>query len=167
MALDDRDCRQQYITTYQSCRYRAIGSTAPDLPSDRYSRSRVPRVDRRRWSSSRSDSPPLDWVTCRRVSNPAVVTALEVELDRREAQAITLSQELAADLLLIDEHLGRVVAARLGIKIIGLLGVLMEAKHQGLIPEIKALVDALMNHGFRIGNDLYVRVLEAAGEQEL
>ena len=108
----------------------------------------------------------LDWVTCRRVSNPALVTALEVEVDRGEAEAIALSQELAADLLLMDEHLGRVVAARLGIKIIGLLGVLMEAKHQGLIPEIKALVDAMMNHGFRIGNDLYVRVLEAAGEQK-
>jgi predicted nucleic acid-binding protein len=109
----------------------------------------------------------LDWVTCRRVSNPAIVTALEVELDRGEAEAITLSQELAADLLLIDEHLGRVVASRLGIRIIGLLGMLMEAKHQGLIPEIKALVDALMNQGFRIGNDLYIRVLEAAGEQTL
>ena len=109
----------------------------------------------------------LDWVTCRRVSNPAVVTVLEVELDRGEAQAIPLSQELAADLLLIDEHLRRVVAARLGIKIIGLLGVLMEAKHRGLIPEIKALVDALMNHGFHISSDLYVRVLEAAGEQKL
>jgi predicted nucleic acid-binding protein len=90
----------------------------------------------------------LDWVTCRTVSNSVVVTALEVELDRGEAEAIALSQELGADVLLIDEHLGRVVAARLGIKIIGLLGVLMEAKHRGLIPEIKALVDALMNHGF-------------------
>jgi predicted nucleic acid-binding protein len=108
----------------------------------------------------------LDWVTCRRVSNPAIVTALEVELDRGEAEAITLSQELAADLLLIDEHLGRVVASRLGIKIIGLLGVLIDAKRQGLIPEIKPVVDALMNHGFRIGNDLYIRILEAAAEQK-
>ena len=28
----------------------------------------------------------LDWVTCRRVSNPAVVTVLEVELDRGQTQ---------------------------------------------------------------------------------
>ena len=108
----------------------------------------------------------LDWIRCRSVSKSAVVMALQLELDAGEAEAIALAQELAADLLLIDEHLGRVVAARLGIRIIGLLGVLIEAKHRRLIAEIKPLVDALMNRGFRIGNDLYVRVLEAAGEQK-
>ena len=108
----------------------------------------------------------LDWIRSRSVSNSAVVMALQLELDAGEAEAIALAQELAADLLLIDEHLGRVVAARLGIRIIGLLGVLIEAKHRRLIAEINPLVDALMNRGFRIGNDLYVRVLEAAGEQK-
>ena len=108
----------------------------------------------------------LDWIRSRSVSKSAVVMALQLELDAGEAEAIALAQELAADLLLIDEHLGRVVAARLGIRIIGLLGVLIEAKHRRLIAEIKPLVDALMNRGFRIGNDLYVRVLEAAGEQK-
>ena len=65
----------------------------------------------------------LDGIHRKSVSNSAVVRALEVELDAGEAEAIALAQELAADLLLIDEHLGRVVAARLGIRVIGLLGV--------------------------------------------
>lgn len=108
----------------------------------------------------------LDWMRSRRVSNLAVVAALQVELDAGEAAAIALAQELPADLLLIDEHLGRVVAARLGIRIIGLLAVLIEAKHRRLITEVKPLVDALISRGFRIGNDLYVRVLEAAKEQK-
>ena len=67
---------------------------------------------------------------------------------------------------LIDERIGRAIAKRLGIKIIGILGVMMEAKHRGLIREVKPLVDALTTVGFRIGNDLYERVLQAAGEQE-
>ena len=108
----------------------------------------------------------LDWMQSRRVSNLAVVTVLQVELDAGEAEAIALAQELPADLLLIDEHLGRVVATRLGIRIIGLLGVLIEAKYRRLITEVKPLVDALISRGFRIGNDLYVRVLEAAEEQK-
>ena len=108
----------------------------------------------------------LDWVQTRTVSNRTVVTALQVEVDAGEAEAIALAQELAAGLLLIDERLGRIVAARLGIRVIGLLGVLIEAKNVGLIREIKPLVDALMNRGFRIGNDLYERVLQAAGEQK-
>jgi predicted nucleic acid-binding protein len=106
----------------------------------------------------------LDWIETRGASNRAVVSALQVDLDAGEAEAIALAQELAADLLLIDEHLGRVTAARLGVRVIGLLGVTMEAKHRGLIQKIKPLVDALMKQGFRIGQDLYGRVLQAAGE---
>ena len=92
----------------------------------------------------------LDWIQTRMTTNPALVGALQVEVDAGEAEAIALAQELAANLLLIDEHLGRVVAVRLGIRIIGLLGVLVEAKHRGLIEEIKPLIDMLMNLGFRI-----------------
>ena len=98
------------------------------------------------------------------MSNQILVNALQVELDKGEAEAIALAQELAADLLLIDEHLGRAAATRLGVRIIGLLGVLIEAKHRGLILEVKPLVDALMNLGFRVKHDLYQRVLQAAGE---
>lgn len=106
----------------------------------------------------------LDWVETRAVSNRVLVNALQVELDKGEAEAIALAQELAADLLLIDEHLGRAVATRLGVRIIGLLGVLIEAKHRGLIQEVKPLVDALMSLGFHIKQNLYQRVLQAAGE---
>jgi predicted nucleic acid-binding protein len=106
----------------------------------------------------------LDWVETRAVSNRTLVNALQVELDKGEAEAIALAQELTADLLLIDEHLGRAVATRLGVRIIGLLGVLIEAKHRGLIQEIKPLVDTLMSLGFHVKRDLYQRVLQAAGE---
>lgn len=106
----------------------------------------------------------LVWIETRAVANRTVVNALRAELDDGEAEAITLAQELAADLLLMDEHLGRAAAARLGLKVVGILGVLIEAKHQGLIQEVKPLIGALMNLGFRIGQDLYKRVLQAAGE---
>ena len=46
------------------------------------------------------------------------------------------------------------------------LDVLMEAKKRGLIREVKPLIDALMNLGFRVGEDLYERVLQAVGEQK-
>lgn len=106
----------------------------------------------------------LTWIETRAVANPTVVKALCAELDEGEAEAITLAQELSTDLLLMDEHLGRAAAARFGLKVVGILGVLIEAKHQGLIQAVKPLVDALMNLGFRIGQDLYQRVLQAAAE---
>lgn len=98
----------------------------------------------------------LDWVQTRTVSNRAVVIALQMEVDVGEAEAMALAQKLAADLLPIDEHLGRLVAARLGINIIGLVGVLMDAKNRSLIRNIKPFVDGLRDRGFRVSDDLYM-----------
>lgn len=106
----------------------------------------------------------LDWIEVRDVTNLLLVTALRIEIDEGEAEAIVLAQELTADLLLLDERRGRSVAGRFGLRVVGLLGVLIDAKQLGLIPEIKPLLDGLIYFGFRIGQELYERVLQAAGE---
>ena len=90
---------------------------------------------------------------------------LSAELDEGEAEAIALAAELNAGLLLMDERKGRIVAARLGIRFIGLLGILIEAKQRDIIPLVKPCVDSLISQaGFWIGKDLYGQVLQAAGE---
>ena len=74
--------------------------------------------------------------------------------------------EAAGALLLIDERIGRAVAARFGVKYIGLLGVILEAKQRHLIPAVKPLLDDLIQRaGVWISGPLYARVLQAAGEQ--
>jgi predicted nucleic acid-binding protein len=82
-----------------------------------------------------------------------------------EAEAIALASECGAELLLIDEHRGRKIASRFGIRVAGVLGVLIEAKRCGELPAIKPVLDLLVSTaGFRISNALYGRVLEAADE---
>jgi uncharacterized protein len=107
----------------------------------------------------------LDWFVCRDVTDPNVVTALEGKLDRGEAEAIALAAELQADLLLMDERLGRTEAARFGLRFVGILGVLIEAKRRGLLQRIEPILDELHHDaGFYMNEALRARVLQESGE---
>jgi len=64
-------------------------------------------------------------------------------LDKGELTSIALYKHLQADYLLIDEKAGRKVAKINHIKIIGSLGVLIEAKRKGIIPLLKPYVELL------------------------
>jgi hypothetical protein len=66
------------------------------------------------------------------VSDAGEVKRLCDELDLGEAEAIALAHETRADVVLIDELNGRRIAKREGIPIIGLMGVLANAKMSGL-----------------------------------
>jgi predicted nucleic acid-binding protein len=112
-----------------------------------------------------AEAQSLDWIVCRDVSDPNVVTALESKLDRGEAEAIALAVELQADLLLMDERLGRTEAARFGLRFTGILGVLIEAKGRELLQRIEPILDELQHDaGFYMNEALRARVLQEAGE---
>ncbi|MFB8790544.1 MAG: DUF3368 domain-containing protein [Potamolinea sp.] len=107
----------------------------------------------------------LNWIQTRAVSERTLVEALSNELDIGEAEAIALAVEIQADQVLIDERRGRLVAARLNLRYTGILGILVEAKSQGLIAEVKPLLDALVNDaGFWVAEPLYNSVLRLVDE---
>jgi uncharacterized protein len=107
----------------------------------------------------------FDWVQTCAVNDRTLVGALSDELDIGEAEAIALAIEMQADQVLIDERQGRLVATRLNLRYTGILGILVEAKGQGLIVEVKPLLDALVNEaGFWIAEPLYNSVLQIVNE---
>ncbi len=106
-----------------------------------------------------------DWIYTSPVTNQLLLEVLQSELDRGEAEAIALAVEMSAEQLLLDERRGRMVAARLNLPYTGILGILIEAKSQNLIPEVKPLLEALIHQaGFWVAKPLYDRILEIVGE---
>jgi predicted nucleic acid-binding protein len=106
------------------------------------------------------------WIKTQSVTNTPLVSALRQELDTGEAEAIVLTLETQAELLLMDERVGREVARHLGLRYTGLIGVLVEAKHKDVLTFIKPHLDALRDiAGFRIRDALYVRILQDEEEE--
>ena len=107
----------------------------------------------------------VDWITVERISNKELYNEIEQKLDAGEAESIALAIELNTDILLIDERKGRKIAEKFGIRITGLLGILIEAKNQNLVPNVKPILDKLIYKiGFRINPKLYQNILRRVGE---
>jgi uncharacterized protein len=81
-----------------------------------------------------------------------------------EREAILLAREKQA-LLIIDEMDGRRVALRLGLTCTGTLGLLIEAKLRGLLPQIRPELERLKQEtNFRFSQELFAAALQLAGE---
>ncbi|MGD1952407.1 MAG: DUF3368 domain-containing protein [Leptolyngbyaceae cyanobacterium] len=98
---------------------------------------------------------PPNWLTVHRVSK---IDETLNALDLGEQAAITLAQTISADLLIIDERLGRRTAMERGIPIIGTLGILDEAANQGLI-DLANAVARLQTTNFRISRRIIQTLL--------
>ena len=107
------------------------------------------------------------WIHPCSVQDRRFVQTLQLELDEGEAEAIALSLELPANLLLMDELRGRRIAERFSVRTLGVLGVLLQAKRRGIVTAVKPILDTLITKaGFWVGNELYAHVLHEAGEQD-
>lgn len=114
-----------------------------------------------------SDVKECSWIKVSKTSDNILKNYLMQTLDEGETEVIVLADELKADLVIIDERLARKYVEKAGLKLIGTLGILAKAKLEGHIPEMKSLVEEMLNKGIWFNKDLVNRVLHEVSENPL
>jgi len=105
------------------------------------------------------------WLQLGEVEDQLLVQVLQRDLDRGEAEAIALAVQMRAEWILLDERDARKVAKSLGLRVTGLLGILLRARREGKLPSLQEVMEELReNAGFRIGAELVADLVKENGE---
>lgn len=96
----------------------------------------------------------------------ASTLALITDLGPGETETLLLALESQDALVILDDSLARRVAKTQGIRVIGTLGVLLEAKRAGHVPLIRPYLDRLDTLRFRLDPRTREAVLKLAREEK-
>ncbi|MCU0771385.1 MAG: DUF3368 domain-containing protein [Verrucomicrobia bacterium] len=149
------------VVSDTSCISNLVSVQAESLLPDLFGQVLIPPAVRAELDRFHSALPPF--LVVRAPAQSGRLKRLMRELDLGEAEAIALAVELGADWLLMDEVLGRTIARQERLHIIGILGILLAAKHKGIIPAVRPLLDRLQTEaGFHVAPGLRRDLLQAA-----
>ena len=107
------------------------------------------------------DSAP--WIKVVDLTNPHNA-AIYQGIDDGEAEVFALAVEHDARLVLLDENKGRKKAKEIGLTVKGTVGILLEAKEEGLIEVIKPFLLRLRANGIYLSESLINNALQDADE---
>jgi predicted nucleic acid-binding protein len=115
--------------------------------------TRTPELVRRRVLS------PPAWFEVR-AAQESGEASFPVTLHQGEREAILLAESLRADVLLIDEQIGRAIALSRNLPLSGTLGVLERADSLGFVTDFPQILKSLKANGFFIAEALDQELLQ-------
>jgi hypothetical protein len=110
-----------------------------------------------------TDLTKTDWIHIVKIQNEKSLLFF-LDLDKGEAEAIVLANEINADLIILDETLGRFHAKHIGLNVTGTIGLLLKAKESGIIDNIKQILNELSQKGIWLSEKLIRQTLLKAKE---
>ena len=105
----------------------------------------------------------FSWVRIMDSAN-CVPPANLLDLDQGEKLTLALAQRDQADLVIVDEKMGRSLAELLGLRVTGTLGVLLRARQQNLISSFRQTAEAMRKQGIHYNPSLIDRLAARVGE---
>lgn len=107
----------------------------------------------------------LEWVHVQKIQNVMAKAMFKSQLHDGEVEVMILAKEQNADVVIIDDQNAKKYAKYLELPVTGTLGILIKAKQVGYIPELKPLLDVMVQNGIYIKNSLIEHCLELVGEK--
>jgi predicted nucleic acid-binding protein len=106
----------------------------------------------------------LDWIKVERIQNKMAKAMYKTQLHEGEVEVMILSQEVTADVVIIDDANAKKYAKYLGLPVTGTLGVLIKAKREGYIDELKPILYQMTEHGIYLSPKLIELCLKQVEE---
>ena len=110
------------------------------------------------------DPRDLSWVEIVTVPDSALSDLPSNRLGAGEQTVIAYTRAHPKYFAGLDDKLARLLAESLKLRVVGTLGILIQARRAGLIPAVRPLLDAVIAQGFRLAPQLYDEVLNISGE---
>ena len=107
----------------------------------------------------------LEWIHVQKIQNVMAKAMFKSQLHDGEVEVMILAKEQNADVVIIDDQNAKKYAKYLELPVTGTLGILIKAKQVGYIPELKPLLDVMVQNGIYIKNSLIEHCLELVGEK--
>lgn len=125
----------------------------------------IPRTVIDEWEAGADEHPRTLPEQCEIVETVVSNPFLAIQLDPGEASVIQAATDHKIATVLIDERKGRKLARRLcGLTALGTAGLLVRAKREGILPEIKPLFETLETESYWIAQPIVDWALSEAGE---
>lgn len=107
----------------------------------------------------------LNWIHVENIKNQMAKSMFKTQLHDGEVEVMILAKEKNADLVIIDDSNAKKHAKYLKLSVTGTLGVLIRAKRQGYISELKPIIQDMVEKNIFISEKLMKLCLEQVGEE--
>ncbi|MCM1494481.1 MAG: DUF3368 domain-containing protein [Bacteroides sp.] len=107
----------------------------------------------------------LDWIHVEKIENQLAKSMFKTQLHDGEVEVMILAKEKHADIIIMDDANAKKHAKYLKLPVTGTLGVLIKARKQGYISELKPVIQEMIDKNIYISENLMRFCLEQVDEE--